>query len=98
MPDSLSWQAMRVPTSVVMHTSQRLRPIGKPCETGLLGARCHDRASSKAVSNSTGKGARFDVNTRGAGCVLDGARSVYPPSALARAPDPRGRSAAAGTY
>src|SRR2546421_12525737 len=37
-----------VPTSVVMHTSQRLRTNGKPFGTGLLGSRCHDRASSLA--------------------------------------------------
>src|SRR3989440_9334879 len=33
---------------VLTHTSQRLRTNGKPCGTGLLGSRCHDKASSLA--------------------------------------------------
>src|SRR5207237_8114838 len=39
-------------TNVMAHTSQRLRTNGKPCETGLLGSRCHDRASSLACQTA----------------------------------------------
>src|SRR2546430_12751497 len=36
-------------------TSQRWRTNGKPCETGLLGSRSHDRASSLACQTTDEK-------------------------------------------
>src|SRR5437870_6064130 len=49
------WQAMRDASSCLEHMSQRLRTNGKPCESGLLGSRCHDRASSLACQTKQEK-------------------------------------------
>src|SRR5205814_1335523 len=49
------WQAMRGAGLCGSDTSQRLRTNGKPCESGLLGSRCHDRASSLACQTTQEK-------------------------------------------
>src|SRR5258708_722109 len=46
---------MRGAGSCGSDTSKRLRPIGKPFGTGLLGSRCHDRASSLACQTQPNK-------------------------------------------
>ena len=42
-------------TSVLAHTSQRLRTNGKPLGTALLGSRGHDMASSLACQTEQEK-------------------------------------------